>query len=229
MALVAGCAAAALDPPAAALDPPAAALDPRARAEALLARMNASEKVDLLHGCCKRSRWEAVNYTGQTLPQPDLGIPGLGLNDGRQGFRSNDNNVGATAWPCQLQAAASFDVGLMQRFGRALGEEFAAKGANVVLAPMLILARVPQGGRTPESIGEDPELAYGMAFAHVTGVQSVPGIMANADDFVLNNQELARDSVSSVCDNRTLFELYYRSYAGAVDAGVASIMCSCTS
>jgi hypothetical protein len=58
-------------------------------------------------------------------------------------------------------------------------------------------------------------------------VQSVPGVLANADDFVLNNQETDRGDISSVCDERTLFELYYRGYKGAIDAGVASVMCSC--
>ncbi len=193
---------------------------------ALLARMNATQKIDLLHGCCKASRWRATNYTGQTLPQPLLGIPALRLNDGRQGFNSADNTRLATAWPCQLAVVSGWDKSAMFAFGAAMATEFGGKGANLMLAPMLILARVPQGGRNFESIGEDPELAYHLAFAHVSGVQSVPGVMANADDFVLNNQETSRDSVSSECDQRTLFEMYYRGYKGAIDAGVASIMCS---
>ena len=81
-------------------------------------------------------------------------------------------------------------------------------------------------GRTFESIGEDPELAFAMAREHVRGVQSVPGVIANADDFVLNNQETDRGSISAVCDERTRFELYYRGYAGAIEGGVGSFMCS---
>ena len=83
----------------------------------------------------------------------------------------------------------------------------------------------PPDGRTFESIGEDPELAFAMARAHVQGVQAVPGVIANADDFVLNNQETARGSISAVCDERTRFELYYRGYAGAIAGGVGSFMC----
>ena len=63
-----------------------------------------------------------------------------------------------------------------------------------------------------------------MAREHILGVQSTPGVLGNADDFVLNNQETARTSVSAVCDERTRWELYYRGYAGAVAAGVASFM-----
>lgn len=198
-----------------------AADDPRARAVALLRLMNLTDKVSLLHGS------PSPAYTGLMAGVPHLGIPALTLNDGRQGFRPNDRSSGQTAFPCQLSTVATFDVDLMRAFGAALSEEFADKGANVVLAPMLILARVPQGGRNFESIGEDPELAYAMASAHVTGVQSVPGVLCNADDFVLNNQETDRGDISAVCDERTLFELYYRGYKGAIDAGVDSVMCRC--
>lgn len=181
--------------------------------------MNLTDKISLLHG------YDSPEYTGLMAGVPHLGIPALTLNDGRQGFRPNDGNRGQTAFPCQLAVVATFDTEMMHAFGQALAEEFADKGANVVLAPMLILARVPQGGRNFESIGEDPELAYTMAFAHVTGVQSVPGVLCNADDFVLNNQETDRGDISAVCDERTLFEFYYRGYQGAIDAGVDSIMC----
>ena len=117
---------------------------------------------------------------------------------------------------------------------------------------------MPQDGRAFESTGADPELAYSFAFNMITGAQSVPGLIANADDFVLNNQESDRGGISAVCDQqvalaalaplafvlrvcvllshlpsrlrfyarRTLFELYYRGYKGAVDANVGSFMCS---
>jgi len=118
------------------------------------------------------------------------------------------------------------DKEMMRVFGEGMGEEFAGKGGNVMLAPMLILARVPQGGRNFESCGEDPELAYHFASNMISGVQSVPGVIANADDFVLNNQETDRGDISAVADQRTLFELYYRGYKGAIDANVGSFMCS---
>jgi beta-glucosidase len=157
-------------------------LTPAERAQALLAKMALADKVSMLHGV------NSPGYTGSTAPNQALGIPALTLNDGRQGFRPNDQSPTETAFPCQLAAVSTFDIDLMNRFGAAMGQEFAGKGANVVLAPMLILARVPEDGRTFESIGEDPELAFAMARAHVEGVQSVPGVIANADDFVLNNQ-----------------------------------------
>ncbi len=70
------------------------------------------------------------------------------------------------------------------------------------------------------------QLAYHFARRHIQGVQSNPGVMANADDFVCNSQETARSSISAVVDRRTLAEIYYRGYAGAVAGGVGSFMCS---
>ena len=124
------------------------AQSPAQRAAALLANMTLDEKVSLLHGV------PSAGYTGATAAIPRLGVPALALNDGRQGFRPNSGSRGQTAFPCQLAAVATWRRDLMQSFGTALGVEFYGKGANVVLAPMLILARVPQGGRNFESIGE---------------------------------------------------------------------------
>jgi beta-glucosidase len=196
---------------------------PEARAAALLAKMSLDQKVVLLHGGSNGA------YTGSTDAIPELGVPGLTLNDGRQGFRPNSGSKTNTAFPAAIQVVSTWDPARMRAFGVAMSEEFLCKGSNVMLAPMLILARVPLDGRIFESTGADPELAYRFAFEMISGVQSIPGVIANADDFVLNNQESDRGGISAVCDERTLFELYYRGYAGAVAANVGSFMCSCTS
>jgi beta-glucosidase len=193
---------------------------PQERATALLSQMNLTQKITLLHGV------NSPGYTGATSPIPELGIPALTLNDGRQGFRPNSGSKTNTAFPCAVQVAATFDRTLMHEFGVAMAEEFVCKGSNVMLAPMLILARVPLDGRIFESIGADPELGYAFAYNMITGAQSIQGLIANADDFVLNNQESDRTGISAVCDERTLFELYYRAYKGAVDANVGSFMVS---
>ena len=120
--------------------------DPAARARALLAVMTTDEKIAMLHG------YASPEYTGLTQGNARLGIPALNMNDGRQGFRPNDGNNKQTAFPCQLNIVATFDKELYRAFGEAMGEEFAGKGGNVMLAPMLILARVPQSGRIFESV-----------------------------------------------------------------------------
>ena len=54
--------------------------DPSARAQALLKRMNVTEKTAMLHGA-------KLGYTGGVVGNERLGIPVLQLNDGPQGFR----------------------------------------------------------------------------------------------------------------------------------------------
>jgi beta-glucosidase len=52
------------------------------------------------------------------------------------------------------------------------------------------------------------------------------GVQATAKHYILNEQELNRDTISSNADDRTLHELYAWPFADAVQANVASVMCS---
>ena len=58
----------------------------------------------------------------------------------------------------------------------------------------------------------------------IRGIQAT-GIIANAKHWVMNNQETNRKGVIEVVDERTMFELYYPPFEGAIKAGVGSIMC----
>ena len=61
----------------------------------------------------------------------------------------------------------------MHQYGIMLAEEQFGKGTNVMLGPMVNIARVPYGGRNFESFGEDPHLSAEMAAAQITGNQSI--------------------------------------------------------
>jgi len=50
--------------------------------------------------------------------------------------------------------------------------------------------------------------------------------MAVAKHFIGNEQETQRLSVNSEIDEKTLNELYYPPFEGAIKAGVMAIMCS---
>jgi hypothetical protein len=164
-------------------------------------------------------------YTGNVLGNPRLKIPPMHMNDGPQGFRESVYPGTSTQFPSGLAVAASWDVDVMDAWGSAMGEEFFAKGANVQLGPGLCLARVPNNGRNFEYIsGEDPHLGYTLAGPVVRGIQRHK-VIANAKHWVHNNQETNRHFVTSVVDERTRHELYYRPFAGAIDAGVGSVMC----
>ena len=130
-----------------------AADPPSARAEALLAQMNTTEKLALLHGSCG-------GYVGNVCANARLGIPAIRMNDGPQGFRDNAHPGTSTAWPCALSVAATWDRDAARQWGAGMGDEFHRKGANVQLGPGVCLARLPQNGRNFEYLsGEDPHLA----------------------------------------------------------------------
>jgi len=73
--------------------------------------------------------------------------------------------------------------------------------------------------------GESPYLGSRLAGPYVRGVQS-QGVLAVMKHFVANSQEQDRFDSNSIIDRRTLWEVYYPPFQAAVDAGVASAMCS---
>ena len=73
--------------------------------------------------------------------------------------------------------------------------------------------------------GEDPILGYYLVRPVIKGIQSQK-VVANAKHWVMNNEETNRHGVSADVDERTRFEMYYPPFAGAIEAGVGSLMCS---
>lgn len=182
----------------------------------LVAGLTLDEKVRLLSG----------HDTWRTAAIERIGLGAVKTTDGPNGARG-DSTSGATAicLPASIGLGASFDRSLVAEVGALLGRETARKGAHVLLAPTINLARHPLGGRNFESFGEDPMLTAGLAVAYIEGVQS-EGVAACAKHFVANDVEYARMTVSSEVDEATLREVYLLPFEAAVEAGVWSIMAS---
>lgn len=192
--------------------------DPIARANALLAQMTFEEKV-------------ALAANGQA-GVPRLGIPPISASDGPNGIRGG--GPGKTAFPNAQVVAATWDLALAERFGRALGAEAAGKGYNLLLGPTINILRTPKWGRAAETFGEDPFLAGRIAVAEIRGIQS-QYVMAEAKHFAANNQEIERlgdlavfsPAVDVQISERALREIYFPAFRAAVEeSGVASVMCS---
>lgn len=188
-----------------------------ATASDLVHQLTTEEKVLLLSG----------SDVWRTLGVERVGLPPIKVTDGPNGARG-DSTTGARAvcLPASICLAASFDTALVQEAGRLLGTEASRKGAHVLLAPTINIARHPLGGRNFESFGEDPTLTTAMAVAYVEGVQDVEGVGACAKHFVANDVEFARMTVSSEVDERTLREVYLAPFEAVVEAGVWSLMAS---
>lgn len=187
---------------------------PSAEARALAAQLTTEEKVALLSG----------SDVWRTAAVERLGIPAVKVSDGPNGVRG-DSTTGAKAvcLPASICVAASFDADLVVELGRLLGRETIRKGAHILLAPTINMARHPLGGRNFESFGEDPLLTAELAVAYIQGVQD-EGAGACAKHFVANDVEDNRLTVSSELDAKTLREVYLLPFEAAVEAGVWSVM-----
>ncbi len=219
-------------------------LAPGKRAALLVRTMTLSEKFEQLLG---------TPGVVPELPQcygarhvngiPRLRIPTLRITNGPVGIGQSDcapldipglpfaalssaNSAKATALPSALAVAASFDLAVASRFGDVLGAEARNLGLQVLEAPGMNLARVPQGGRNFEYFGEDPVLSGEMAVAEIRAVQR-RGVIAMAKHFLANEQETDRFTIEETIDDRVLHELYLLPFEMSVkEGGVASVMCS---
>jgi len=203
------------------------ALQPAARATKLLAAMSLTDKLALLTGVDPAGALGVTDgpiYVGYVPGNPQLCLPALTLNDGPAGV--GDTQVGTTAFPAPIAQAATWDPQLQQAFGQALGLEAWQKGINVVLAPDVNIARVPENGRNFEAFGEDPFLSGQTAVAEIEGIQQNP-VIATVKHFAVNSQETNRYYVSSNVDDRTLHEIYLPPFEAAVRQGhVGAVMCA---
>jgi len=183
--------------------------DIEAKIKATIKQMTLEEKVSMLGG------------TGfESKPVPRLGIPPLNMTDGPVGVRWQKS----TAFPASIAMAATWDPSLIRRLGEALGREAKAKGRNMLLGPCININRVPVGGRSFESFGEDPYLMAGMAVAYIKGVQS-QHVVATAKHYAANNQEFERTTMDEKIDERTLREIYLPAFKAAVqEGGVLAVM-----
>ena len=193
------------------------------RVNQLMAAMTSQQKIKVLHG-----NGATGPYIGNTDAVPELCIPALGLQDGPAGV--GDGLDGVTQFPAPVSAAATWDTALINRYGTAMGQEFAGKGVDIALGPTLNIVRDPRWGRDFETYSEDPHLAGQVAAATVQGIQS-QGVMAQAKHAAAYNVEAGASrgtpSDNVIIDDRTLHEIYLPAFQTVATQGqVASMMCA---
>ncbi|EJD47277.1 hypothetical protein AURDEDRAFT_62469 [Auricularia subglabra TFB-10046 SS5] len=193
-----------------------------AKARKLVSGLTLLEKVNITTGIGSNAR--CVGNTG-TIPR--IGFEGFCLQDSPLGVRFADF---VSAFPAAINVAQTWDPDLFYARGKAMGEEFRGKGVNVALGPMTNMGRVAAGGRNWEGFGADPFLS-GIATAETVKGMQDQGVIACVKHFIGNEQEHSRggslsQAYSSNLDDRTLHEVYAWPFANAVQAGVASMMCS---
>lgn len=191
----------------------------------IVAELTLEEKASLTSG--------ASFWTTKAVER--AGVPSIVLTDGPHGVRlqrgSADHlgigdSVPATCFPPAVALGSTFDPELLERVGRALGEEARAEGVGVLLGPGINIKRSPLCGRNFEYLSEDPLVSGVLGAALVNGLQS-QGVGASLKHFAANNQEHDRMRASSDVDPRPLREIYLRGFQRVVeDAQPWTVMCS---
>lgn len=211
--------------------------------ENVIAAMTADEKIGMTVGDGKFLPAGDAKSTEQGLgiiianQNSKLVIPRLlvgtsALTDGPSGINRDPHPAGATdytyttAWPTSTCMAATWNMDLMEKVGKAFGNEVLEYDYDVVLMPALNLHRNPMCGRNFEYYSEDPLLSGKSASAMVKGLQS-NGIAATLKHFLANNQETNRRTYNAVVSQRALREIYLRGFEIAVrESKPAAIMTS---
>lgn len=173
----------------------------------LVSQMTLEEKAGL---CSGLDFWH-------TKPVERLGVPSFMVSDGPHGLRKQDDDasfndsIKAVCFPAGCATAASFDRGLLESLGEAIGESCQHEKVSVVLGPAVNIKRSPLCGRNFEYFSEDPYLAGEVAAAYINGVQS-KNVGVSIKHFAANNQEHRRMSSSSDIDERALREIYLAAF-----------------
>ncbi|AJP72243.1 glycoside hydrolase family 3 N-terminal domain-containing protein [Sphingomonas hengshuiensis] len=122
-------------------------------------------------GDVNRSAEENARYINAAqkwaVERTRLGIPMLMHEEALHGLVA----PGATSFPQSIGLASTWNPGLIEQVFSVAAKEARARGANLVLAPVVDVARDPRWGRIEETYGEDPYLVGEMGLAAIRGFQ----------------------------------------------------------
>jgi beta-glucosidase len=94
-----------------------------------------------------------------------LGIPTLFIEEALHGYDTG------TVFPTPIGLAGSWDPEVARQTASSIAAEARSNAIDMILAPVLDLARDPRWGRVEEDFGEDPYLTGQMGLAYVLGAQ----------------------------------------------------------
>lgn len=208
------------------------AQDNYTKAKEIVGKMTTDEKINLVVGMGMKlgsfnmpggaplvgqTMDKVPGAAGTTFSLPHLGLPTTVVADGPAGLRiepkreKDPNTYYATAWPVGTLLASTWDTKLVERVGKAMGNEVKEYGVDVLLGPGMNIMRNPLGARNFEYYSEDPIVTGKIAAAMVNGIQ-FNGVGTSVKHFAVNNQETNRTTVNAIVSERALREIYLRGF-----------------
>ena len=175
-----------------------------------------------------RQSYQVDPADGSVIPTGVLGSLENGFLDEPRHLDAADTYYQfCTAFPVGTALAQSWDIGLMEEFGRAIAAEMAEFHIDLWLAPGMNIHRNPLCGRNFEYYAEDPLLSGLLAAAVTRGVQADGTRGVTIKHFACNNQEDHRMGVDARVSEQALREIYLRGFEIAVKtAAPAALMTS---
>jgi beta-glucosidase len=200
------------------------------RIKDLISKMTDDEKANMLIGIgmpgfdIEKLKFNPEGFQGKvpgaaggTYDLKRLGIPTVVVSDGPAGLRINPKRNNdtksyfATAFPVGTALASSWNTDLIDKVGKAMGNEVKEYGVDVLLGPGMNIHRNPLCGRNFEYYSEDPLLTGKISAAIVNGIQSI-GVGTSVKHFAANNQERNRMGVNAHISERAMREIYLRGF-----------------
>ncbi len=191
----------------------------------IVAKLTLEEKASL---CSGKDMFATQEIPRLQIPSCNLsdGPHGVRKQEGKQDFMGENVSVTAVCFPAACATGSSFDPGLLEEMGRALGQNCQKENVQVLLGPGINIKRNPLCGRNFEYFSEDPYVSGVLGAAYVRGVQS-EGVGTCLKHFLVNNQESRRRTQSSEPDERTLREIYTPAFEAVIkESSPWSVMAS---
>ncbi|HEX7983234.1 MAG TPA: beta-glucosidase BglX [Duganella sp.] len=215
-----------------------------ARADALLGKMSAEEKLGQLNQLFKFGKAPKLDVMVRegklgsllfvTDPAEINRLQRLAVEGSRWGipllFGSDVVHGYRTIFPVPIALAASWDTAMVEHVSAIGAMEARAGGISWTFAPMVDVARDPRWGRIVEGAGEDVHLNAEMAAAQVRGIQGprlgTPGrLLASVKHFAgYGAGEGGRDHDAANISDAQLYNTYLPPFRAALQAGAGSVM-----
>ena len=205
------------------------------QAKDIISKMTVEEKIGMIVGDGKflnvddlktieEGKGIIINDQRSKLVIPRLAIRTTAMADGPAGLNRESPKEGqkdfqyTTAFPTATCLASTWNTSLVEKVGKAFGNEVLEYDFDLILAPGVNIHRNPKDGRCFEYYSEDPLLTGKMAASIVKGLQS-HGIGATLKHFAAHNQQANRHYFNAIISQRALREIYLRGFEIAVREG----------